>query len=284
MAKISDLFTKKIKNKYRLIIRNDDNLRERISVILTPLNVILITSGLFVVVSTFVILLLIYSPFIKDLPGVNQIQNTEEIRALQQQLDSFESKNAQQLQKDSSIIRILKGEQAPNDIQHDVDSLSGQETSSWKKNMGESEQDLRLKYASTETEFLGSMNEDAAKLLLFAPLKGVLADSFNVKSGHFAIDITSYQNASIKAVKDGTVIFSSWTPANGHVLILQHPDNLLSVYKHNSVLLKKEGNFVDAGEVIALIGNSGDLSSGPHLHFELWQNGYALNPENYITF
>ena len=91
MAKISDLFTKKIKNKYRLIIRNDDNLRERISVILTPLNVILITSGLFVVVSTFVILLLIYSPFIKDLPGVNQIQNTEEIRALQQQLDSFES-------------------------------------------------------------------------------------------------------------------------------------------------------------------------------------------------
>jgi len=284
MVKISDLFSKKIKNKYRLIIRNDDNLRERISVILTPLNVILITSGLFVVVSTLVVLLLIYSPFLKDLPGVNQIQNTEEIRALQTQLDSIETLHQQQLQKDSSIIRILKGELAPNDIQLNSDSVEAEGTSSIDRPMGPAEQQLRDSHGDNEKEWLGFGNEAAGDLMLFPPLKGVLADSFNVRSGHFAIDITSYQNASIKAVKGGTVIFSSWTPETGHVMILQHNDNLLSVYKHNSVLLKKEGNFVDAGEVIALMGNSGELSSGPHLHFELWKDGYALNPVNYITF
>ena len=284
MVKISDLFSKKIRNKYRLIIRNDDNLRERISVVLTPLNVILISSGLFVIVSTLVVLLLIYSPFIKDLPGVNQIQNTEEIRMLQSQLDSFEVLHQQQLRKDSSIIRILKGELAPNDVQRNSDSLNGDETSQINDELGDNEQKLREQYADNEQEWLGAVNEAAARFILFPPMKGVMVDSFNVKSGHFAIDITSYENASVKAVKDGTVVFSSWTPETGNVMILQHPDNLLSVYKHNSVLLKKEGNFVDAGEVIALMGNSGELSSGPHLHFELWHNGYALNPANYITF
>lgn len=284
MVKISDLFSKKIINKYRLIIRNDDNLRERISVVLTPLNVILISSGLFIIVSTLVVLLLIFSPFVKDLPGVNQIQNTKEIRQLQSQLDSIETLYRLQQAKDSSIIRILKGEMAPNDIQKNDDSTANGETSMLENKLGDQEKELREAYADNEKEFLGAANEEAAKLMLFAPIKGVLVDSFNVKSGHFAIDITSYENASIKAVKDGTVVFSSWTPETGHVMILQHPDNLLSVYKHNSVLLKKEGNFVDAGEVIALMGNSGELSSGPHLHFELWQNGYALNPANYITF
>lgn len=284
MVKLSDLFTKKIRNKYRLIIRNDDNLRERISVVLTPLNVILISSGLFVVIATLVVLLLIYSPFLKDLPGVNQIQNSEEIRALQTRLDSFEVMNAQQLRRDSSIIRILKGEEAPNDQQRNVDSLGGGETSQISDQAGQHEQQLRDQYADKENEFLGSISEEAAKFMLFSPIKGVMVDSFDVRKGHFAVDITSYENASVKAVQDGTVIFSSWTPETGHVMILQHPDNLLSVYKHNSVLLKKEGNFVDAGEVIALMGNSGELSSGPHLHFELWQNGYALNPANHITF
>ena len=157
MVKISDLFSKKIKNKYRLIVRNDDNLRERISVVLTPLNVILISSGLFVVVSTLVVLLLIYSPFLKELPGVNQIQNTEEIRALEGQVDSLERMFEQKRIQDSSIIRILKGEEAPNDIQLNSDSASAQGNSQINENPGKNEQVLRETYADIEQDFLGDI-------------------------------------------------------------------------------------------------------------------------------
>ncbi len=118
----------------------------------------------------------------------------------------------------------------------------------------------------------------------YAPLKGVITDTFNQRNKHTAIDIASYPNAAVKATLDGTVVLSSWTPETGHVMVVQHTDNFISVYKHNAVLLKKQGNRVRVGEVIALMGNSGELTSGPHLHFELWHNGLAVDPADYIKF
>jgi len=116
----------------------------------------------------------------------------------------------------------------------------------------------------------------------FPPVKGVVTDTFNHFHGHLAVDIASYNNASVKAVLDGTVLVSSWTPETGYVMVLQHRDDLVSIYKHNAVLLKKEGTFVSAGEVVALVGNSGEMTSGPHLHFELWYDGVPLNPLDHI--
>jgi len=118
----------------------------------------------------------------------------------------------------------------------------------------------------------------------FCPLKGIITNGFNPTKAHFGVDIVAQENEAIKATLEGTVILSTWTLATGNVIILQHGDNLISVYEHNSVLLKKIGDYVKAGDVIAIIGNSGELTTGPHLHFELWYKGDPVNPQQYIAF
>jgi murein DD-endopeptidase MepM/ murein hydrolase activator NlpD len=118
----------------------------------------------------------------------------------------------------------------------------------------------------------------------FAPLKGVITNGFNPASNHYGVDITSKENDAVKATLDGTVVLSTWTLATGNVIIIQHKDNIISVYEHNSVLMKKAGDQVKAGDVIAIVGNSGELTTGPHLHFELWYQGSPVNPIDYVTF
>ena len=119
---------------------------------------------------------------------------------------------------------------------------------------------------------------------LFAPINGIVTNHFNREEKHYGTDLVSSNNSIIKAVADGTVIYSDWTVENGYCIGIQHNGNLFSVYKHNAVLLKNDGDFVSAGDAIAMYGNSGSLSTGPHLHFELWYNGTPLDPEDYISF
>src|SRR5690606_38477843 len=118
----------------------------------------------------------------------------------------------------------------------------------------------------------------------YSPVKGMVTAGYDKDARHFATDIATKMNEPIQSILDGHVIFSSFTPSTGYVTIIQHRDNLISVYKHCEALLKKEGVFVRGGEVIALAGNTGELSTGPHLHFELWYNGNAVNAEDYINF
>ena len=126
--------------------------------------------------------------------------------------------------------------------------------------------------------------QSVENVLFFTPIKGVVTQSFNPKTQHLGVDIVAKENEAVKAALDGTVALSSWTSETGYVIAILHDNNLFSVYKHNSVLLKKEGAKVSAGEAIAIIGNSGELSTGPHLHFELWHNNKPIDPEQYIVF
>jgi murein DD-endopeptidase MepM/ murein hydrolase activator NlpD len=124
----------------------------------------------------------------------------------------------------------------------------------------------------------------ATSNFLLPPVRGYISAKYEPARDHYALDLVTAPNAPVKAVADGVVIFSEWSSTTGNVIVLQHPDNLLSVYKHNSVLLKKHNTFVKAGEAIALVGNSGELTTGPHLHFELWKGGQTLDPEEFIAF
>lgn len=125
---------------------------------------------------------------------------------------------------------------------------------------------------------------EVQEFFLFSPLSGIVLSPYNVKNEHYGVDVVSKKNEPVKCVADGTVIFSDWTQESGYVVSVQHKGNLISVYKHNSALLKKVGNFVNAGDIIAIIGNTGELTSGPHLHFELWYNGNPVNPEEFVSF
>ena len=122
------------------------------------------------------------------------------------------------------------------------------------------------------------------KIVFFAPLNGSISEGFDAKKNHLAVDIVAKKNSAVKATADGTVIFSGWTTETGYVIILKHAYDYISVYKHNGNLLKEQGDFVKSGEVIASVGSSGELTTGPHLHFELWSGGYAINPINLIDF
>ena len=129
---------------------------------------------------------------------------------------------------------------------------------------------------------------ESAKLntsfILFPPVKGTISQEYDAKERHYAVDIVTERDTPVKATADGTVIFAEWTTEAGYVIILEHSQGLISVYKHNALLTKSQGDLVLAGEVIATTGNTGELTTGPHLHFELWSNGYPINPTNFIDF
>jgi murein DD-endopeptidase MepM/ murein hydrolase activator NlpD len=118
----------------------------------------------------------------------------------------------------------------------------------------------------------------------FAPVGGYVTEEFDPKKEHFGIDIAAPLDAPVKATLDGTVISSGWSSETGYVIVIQHRDNVITLYKHNAKIFKNVGNFVKAGDVIATVGNTGELSSGPHLHFEIWHNGTSLNPRDYVIF
>jgi murein DD-endopeptidase MepM/ murein hydrolase activator NlpD len=130
----------------------------------------------------------------------------------------------------------------------------------------------------------GNKYRELGEIFFFSPLTGFITDRYDVKKAHFGVDIGSKTNEPVKAIADGTVIMASWTQDSGYIIAIQHRGNLISVYKHNAELLKKVGNFVNAGEIISIVGNSGENTNGPHLHFELWYNGNSLNPEEFVTF
>ena len=146
---------------------------------------------------------------------------------------------------------------------------------------------FRKDFEESELSFLSvstSMSQELAEQYFYSPIEGIVTTKFNYKDEHYGIDIVSKSNEPVKSVAEGTVIFSDWTQESGNVIVIQHRGNILSVYKHNSALLKKVGNFVNSGQVIAIIGNTGEFTTGPHLHFEMWYNGNPVNPEEFISF
>jgi murein DD-endopeptidase MepM/ murein hydrolase activator NlpD len=124
----------------------------------------------------------------------------------------------------------------------------------------------------------------ATNFVLFPPVNGTISEGYNIKEKHFAVDIVVAKNTPVKATADGTVIFAEWTADTGYVVIIEHSYELISVYKHNAAITKEQGDLVKSGEVIAIAGNAGELTTGPHLHFELWSRGYPVNPTNFIDF
>ena len=120
--------------------------------------------------------------------------------------------------------------------------------------------------------------------LLFAPVSGTMSQDYDPDIKHYAVDIVAPRDTPVKAVANGTVVFAEWTAETGYVIILEHEEGLLSVYKHNGSLHKQQGDVVRVGEVIASVGNTGEFTTGDHLHFELWHNGTPVNPLDYIDF
>ena len=288
MSKKKKRFLDKLRNRYRLVILDDQSFEEKASFRLTRFNVYVLFSTVLVLTVIAIFSLVVFTPLKEYIPGYGDVHLRKDIVEMELRSDSLHRVVQQQELWITNIRNILMG-----NIDTSAKTASGQPAYYDTINLEHvPEEDLRLREEiereqnySLSFSGLQKKGEVAlSQLNFFPPLAGYITSDFNPQEDHFGIDIVAAEGAPIKNVMDGYVILSTWTLETGHVIGIQHEYNLVSFYKHNSVLLKKTGNFVKAGDAIAIIGSSGELTTGPHLHFELWHEGSPVNPEDYIVF
>jgi len=283
-------WVKKLRNKYHLIIRNDETFEEKISFRLTKLNVFIVISTLVIILVVLVIYLVAFTSLREYIPGYTDVSLRKKLYELQIRADSLEADFKRKDLFIHNIKKIIEGEEIVDELPKVIESNVDYDTIKLYKSSEDSL--LRAEFENRDAYNLqfddnGELYRNSSSIRgfnFFAPIKGIITNKFNLAEKHYGVDIVAKKNEAIKATLDGTVIFSDWTPETGYVIGIQHKRNIISVYKHNSALLKEEGGFVKAGETVAIIGESGELTTGPHLHFELWYNGTPINPEDYISF
>ena len=282
----------KLRNQYRLVILNDETFEEKISFRLTRINVFVLLGTLSILLIFLTAIIISFTSLREYIPGYTNPELPKQVYHLQQLTDSLEKDFYRKNLYFQNLKNIIEGKEIIDTIIPNTEQSANYDTIiSLKKSIEDSL--LRLEYEEqnnyslffNENENLISENNGSINSYnFFIPLEGIITRNFSLTEKHFGIDIVAAKNEAIKATLDGTVIFSDWTVETGYVIAIQHKYNILSIYKHNSTLLKKTGTFVKAGEPIAIVGNSGELSTGPHLHFELWLNGTPVNPKTYIGF
>jgi murein DD-endopeptidase MepM/ murein hydrolase activator NlpD len=277
-------FFNKLKNQYRLIVYNDTTFQSVWSMKLSRLKVFTITSLLSAIIVVLVILLIATTGLREYIPGYPKAEYRQMLVHNALKVDSLEQELAKRDQFFKGIQAIMSDE-VPEDNLSIEEEMQSEQVQFKEFNYDSVFQDeLLAEQVNLSLQGSATNSRDFSQIHFFVPLQGVVTNQFGATSDHFGIDLVSKPNARISAVLAGTVIFSGWTLETGYVIYLQHEANLISVYKHNAELLKSTGEKVKAGEAIAIIGNTGELSSGPHLHFELWYKGSALNPAQYIDF
>jgi murein DD-endopeptidase MepM/ murein hydrolase activator NlpD len=288
--KIWKLLMRRIRDQYRLVILNEETLEERISFKLSRLNVF-VAIGLLSIILVFITTYIIaFTPLKEYIPGYTDVTLQRRIYELQLRSDSVAFAMRSQERYLQDLKKVLGGD-LPNERKMvPVDTAQTRNYQNIKDKRSPEDSILRTEYDNANKYNLFKSDRSTAKgatmrnLTFFSPLRGTVTSEFDPLRKHFGIDIVAARDEAIKSVQDGTVIFSGWTVETGYVIAIQHPGNVISIYKHNSVLLKKEGNIVHAGETVAIIGETGELSTGPHLHLELWINGIPVNPKDYIVF
>jgi murein DD-endopeptidase MepM/ murein hydrolase activator NlpD len=292
-AKKKSLFAR-LRTRYFFIIRKEDTFEERFSVRISPIALFTITGGAVVLLIMLVIWAVAFTPLREYIPGYADINMRKNLIALSLKTDSLNYELVARQEYIDNIHRILAGEAPKHDstaqkghadtIKHPATFVPPSHDDSMLRHSVESQNQYNVTASLSHNNDDKSAGNGISDYFFFTPLKGYVSNGFNPGGGHYGIDIVSKENEAIKATLDGTVIVSTWTLATGNVIILQHNNNLVSVYEHNSVLLKKEGDNVKAGDVIAIVGNSGEMTTGPHLHFELWYKGIPVNPQKYMGF
>lgn len=280
----------KLKDRYRLVLVNETTFDERFSAYLTPLNVIAGVAAVVIVISAFVVSAIAFTPLKEYIPGYSDSQTR--IAALQAAVRADSLAEAQRIydQYFEQLSRVLSGEVLDDTLAAEPE---GEKRITYDNlNFAISREDSLLR-KEIESEERFALNPGAGfageamglpGVFFFTPLRGALSASFDATMGHYGVDIAADEGAAVSAVYDGTIVMASFTSDGGYVIQVQHPNNLISVYKHNAALLKKIGDRVEAGDIIAVVGNTGEYTDGPHLHFELWYNGTPLDPQAFIAF
>jgi murein DD-endopeptidase MepM/ murein hydrolase activator NlpD len=279
---------RKLKHKYRLVVLNDETFEEKYSLKLSQLNLFTAVGLLSIGLILLTTLLITLTPLREYIPGyAGDVKTRRNLIQLAGKLDSLE----QSSRKKDELI---------NNIRLVLDGKAGEVRDSVKRGSRPEVNAVKLVPSAEETRFRNEIEEqekynlsesgkstafsEISSYHFFTPMKGKVTTRFNPSEQHYGVDVVAPKNEAVKSTLDGTVVFAGWTSETGHVIQIMHSNNLLSIYKHNAVLLKKEGQKVNAGEPIAITGNSGELSTSPHLHFELWFEGKPIDPQDHMVF
>ena len=278
-------FFKKLFNDYKVVVSSEDTFEEKFAFKASKINVFVLMLVYSVILISFTIGVVFFTQLRELVPGYSSSDLLNRAIYLTQKTDSLERQIELNNKFYKSIEDVLSGK-TDEFIERDnipIDSsLNDKNFFSISPN---SEDSILRNYVDSQDKFNLTKNELViVNKMFFSPIKGDITQSFNFEENHFAIDIAADIGTPVKSILDGKILFSEWSVDTGHVIIVDHGDNIVSVYKHNSKSLKEQNDFVQAGEVIAYSGNQGSLSSGPHLHFELWKNGTPIDPEPLLNF
>lgn len=279
--KIKKLKKQAIKN-YRLAVMEEDSYQEMFALSLSKRNIFLITSSVTFIIILITTLLIFYTPIREYIPGydtsklrIQAVQNLEK-------LDSLMISLKQNEQFVEAFSRTLLGEEFKS--QYEDSQLKAVDLTELAVSINIEDSILR-KIVEVEDRFnIIEKDETLIAPNLVSPANGLISEGFDYGKQHYGVDIVLKERTPIKAVYDGIVLFSEWTLNYGYTVVIFHKNELISTYKHNESVKVKTGDFVQTGEVIALSGNTGELTSGPHLHLELWDLQGPLNPEDLIKF
>jgi murein DD-endopeptidase MepM/ murein hydrolase activator NlpD len=278
---------RKLRNKFRLVIMNAETFEEKAALKLSPMNVIVFFGTIMISLITLTLYLIAFTPLREYIPGYADVNMRRTMMSLSLNADSLENKMLANdlylanyrniLQEKPDAARPAK-DTTETPLYDSISHLPKSVDDSLLRMLVESKD--RYELLSGKRSFASGIGS----FTFFTPVKGTVTTPFSSLKKHFGVDIVAGPDEVIKSALDGTVVFANWTSETGYVIGVQHSNSIFTIYKHNSALLKKEGDYVKAGQVLAIIGNTGELSSGPHLHFELWYNGTPVNPMEYISF
>lgn len=285
--------SEKLRKKYRLVLMNDATFEEKLSFRLSRMNVFLAVASLSIVLIFLTTYLIAFTPLKEFIPDyASDVRMRYQFYNLSLKTDSLQKEIQLRDQYVYMLKEVVEGnvttekelEKMVSDsmVRKEYENLKDEISSEellFREETETADQYTLLESASPEGKRLG-----IAGYYFFSPINGIITNEFNMKAKHYGVDVTAKPNEAVKSTLDGTVVFADWSIETGYVIAIQHSGDLVSVYKHNSSLLKKQGESVKAGEPIAIIGNTGRMTTGPHLHFELWHNGSPINPIEYMTF
>ncbi len=274
----------KLTHKFRLVILNEDTFQERFSMRLSRLNVF-VFGGLFSFLLVFLTIgLIAFTPLKEYIPGYSSMKLKRQATQMTYETDSLKQQIRILQKYTNSIQAVLRGDVTTDVIDSVRNQANNTKIDLSKLNATKQDSLFREKIESKDRFPLSESAIEKAKNIFFAPITGNITQKFDANDKHFAIDVVTKIGTPVKAIADGTVILSEWTADTGYIIAIQHTNDFISVYKHNGSLMKEQGEQVKSGEAIANVGSTGELTTGPHLHFELWNKGFPVNPQDYIDF
>ena len=278
-------FLKSLINDYKIVISSEDTFEEKLSFKANKINAFIIMLVYSTILISFTISIVFFTQLRELVPGYSSSDLLNRAIYLTEKTDSLEQQIALNNKFYQSIEDVLSGKTEdfiPKEILEADTNYNNFDIKTINPNIQDS---ILRSYVDNEDKFNLTKNELVIEnKMFFTPIMGEITQGFNSKDNHYALDISADIGTPVKSILEGKIIFSEWSIDTGYVIIIDHGQDIISVYKHNSKALKKQNDFVQAGEVIAYSGNQGNLSTGPHLHFELWKNGTPINPQPLLNF